>query len=897
MTVFDKIREKNRIISFLVRLQNSSFYPIIFAIICIISGTHGKEVYLPCMYLLTLTVIFGGLFSDDFKIFLVPALLCYYSIGYDLNMGLSGDLYSASYTPPFDPKSLFHFAICVGLMLTVLIYRIISSRLLKDIALKKGLFFWGIIAIDTALILNGLFSPAWKPINIIYGLMMGAGLTLFYCIFLVLLSNSKDTVAYACKTLVCAGAVAVIQTAIRVSQIIAGGNTDIFVNGSNTILNRGFLALAWGPPTITGAVMALAIPAALYLARTRKLPFLSCTCALTFLAAIFIINTRSALVFGGITFIVGLTICCFKNKNRIANRVFALMLFLAVAGIFVAFLIIADNPTEAIEKMLETMRLDFLLEDESSFDDVFGSRAQIWIDGFKDFLSAPILGKGFSVGRDMQGLKDTNVFDIMYHNVIVEFLGSMGLVGIIAFLFHLKHGIEIVFRKFDWNRILVLLTPILILALSLLDNFFFYPNFAIVYALFIALAEIMLEKRRSAAINNVNKVKKGQKPRVLFPYVEAGKGHIVPTHVVCEIFKRKYGDRVEVVESKFFTETGNEDMQKTERLFKKTVQSTNRSPILSILCKIGNSLAGNAFALYALLSLSISGRKTNPLAVKHIEELDANVIYATHWAIPYYVNQLKSPRPYTILFCPDVLANGAFDVDCNNFLISNSIGYKKAMRYRMYAGGNITQVPFPIRPETESYRAEGKKSALREKYGIPEDEFVVTLCDGGYGMARLEKTVKNLLRQSTPMTIIALCGMNQTLYNKLSTLSTPEHIRLIALGFTDKVIEYITVADVFAGKSGANSMAEPAALGVPIIVTKCSTYVERSIKDFYVHTLKGGLYIPSSRRAAKKIASFAQNRKELTKYHNNLISNPIASYDAEATADLIWQRVLEVWED
>lgn len=898
MTVFDRIREKNKVIAFLVRLQNSSFYPIFFAIICIISGTHGKEIYLPCIWFLTLTVVFGGLFSNDFKIFLVPALLVYYAIGFDLDSGLSTVYYSAASTLPFEPTSLIHFALGLLIILGVLTYRIISSRLLKDIALKKGLFFWGIIGIDVALLLNGLFSIHWKPINLVYGLLIGSGLTLFYCIFLVLLKNSKDTVAYACKTLVCAGAIAVAQTAIRLLQIIAEGNQDIFLADNHIFLNRSCLSLAWGAPTITGAVMALAIPAALYLARTRRFPVLSCSCALVFLAATFIINTRSALIFGGLAFVIGIIICCFKNKNKIANRVFALSILSGGILAILGFIFISDDPAISLQKLLDLMRFDFVYEDDSTFVQIFGERASIWLGGLRDFISAPVFGVGFSVGRDMTGHGhiNLNIFDIMYHNVIIEFLGSMGIVGIIAFLYHLKHGIELAFRKFDWNRILVLCVPTLILGMSLLDNFFFYPNFAIVYALFLACAELMLEERRKAAINNINRVKKGQKPRVLFPYVEAGKGHIVPTHIVCEIFKKKYGNKVEVIESKFFTETGNEDMQKSEKLFKKAVQSQNRSPILSILCKIGNSLAGNAFMLYALLSLSISGRKTNPLAVKHIEELDANVIYATHWAIPYYVNQLKTPRPYTILFCPDVLANGAFDVDCNNFLISNSIGYKKVLHYRMYAGGNITQVPFPIRPEIDSFRSESKKTALREKFGIAQDEFVVTLCDGGYGMARLEKTVKHLLRLKAPITVIALCGMNQPLCEKLKKLNVPDGMKLIPLGFTDKVLEYIAIADIFAGKSGANSMAEPAALGVPIIVTKCSTYIERSIKDFYVSTLKGGMYIPSSRLAAKKIVHFSKNRSKLQKYHQNLISNPIASYDAEATADLIWQRVLEVWE-
>ena len=228
MTVFDKIREKNKIIAFLVRLQNSSFYPILFAIICIISGTNSKEVYLPCIWFLTLTVVFGGLFSDDFKIFLVPALLIYYSIGFDVDKDSFYLIYNSGDTLSFDPSSILHFALCLMLILAVLLYRIFSSGLFKEIMLQKGLFFWGIIAIDVALLLNGAFSAHWQPINLLYGLLIGSGLTLFYCIFLVLLTKSKDTIAYACKTIVCAGGIALAQTLIRAFQLISAGYENIF---------------------------------------------------------------------------------------------------------------------------------------------------------------------------------------------------------------------------------------------------------------------------------------------------------------------------------------------------------------------------------------------------------------------------------------------------------------------------------------------------------------------------------------------------------------------------------------------------------------------------------------------------------------------------------------------
>ena len=891
MTVFDRIREKNKIIAFLVRLQNSSLYPIFFAIVCIISGTHPKEVYLPLIWFLTLTVIFGGLFSKDFKIFLVAALLLGYTPGYDYGVSSS----------TFEPSSIFHFAICILLILAVIFYRLISAGLLKEIVRKKGLFFWGIIAIDVALVLGGAFTSGWRPINILYGILIGAGLTIFYCVFIVLLSHSEDITAYACKILVCAGSVAVVQTLIKALQLYLSG-IDILRAGSSFILNRDHLVLSWGPPTITAAVMALAVPAALYLARERRFPILSNICATSFLAFIFIINTRSALIFGGVIYLVGIVFCCINGKNKTANRVYAISLVgIAIIGCAV-LLITSEDPQKAVSKLFSVIRLGFLLESDSSFTEIFGSRAAIWKEGLSNFVSSftsVIFGVGFSVGRTIEDWKltrDPNIFDKMYHNIVIEFLGSMGLVGITAFIYHLKHGLELIFRKFDLSRILVLFVPILILSMSLLDNFFFYPNFIIVYAVFLACAELMLEKKRQEALANVKRVEKSKRPRVLFPYVEAGKGHIVPERTVCEVFKKKYGDRVEVVESNFFTETGNADMQKTEQLFKNSVESSNRSPIMGMLFVLGNLVGGDTFSVHTLLSLTLSGRKASPLAIKHLEELDADVIYTTHWSIPYYVNQLKGPRPYTISFCPDVTSNGLFDVDANNFLMSNSIGYNKVMRYRMYAGGNITQVPFPIRTDTEAHRAEGKKEELRAALGIPQDEFVVTLCDGGYGLARLEKTVKYLIRQNTPMTIIALCGMNEALARKLKNLRTPEGIKLISLGFTDKVLDYICVADLFAGKSGANSMAEPAALGVPIVITNCSSHVERSIKHFYIHTLGGGVYIPSARRAAKKIAHFAQNRGELVKYRQNLLSNPIASYDAEATADLIWQRVLEIWD-
>ena len=217
----------------------------------------------------------------------------------------------------------------------------------------------------------------------------------------------------------------------------------------------------------------------------------------------------------------------------------------------------------------------------------------------------------------------------------------------------------------------------------------------------------------------------------------------------------------------------------------------------------------------------------------------------------------------------------------------------------MYAGGNVTQVPFPMRPEAEFYKGEDKRTEYRSRLGIAPDTFVAVLCDGGYGAARLEKTAKALLRSKTPLTVIAMCGTNKRLYERLCADkdSAAEGVTLIPVDFTDKPLEYIVCGDVFVGKSGANSTAEPAALGIPIIVTKCATYVERGIKNYYVRKIKGAMYIPSAKLAAKRISSFAANPELLVPYADNLKNSKRLHYDADASADILFESLKEIYGD
>ncbi len=866
---------------------------MIFAAVCAYSGVSGKNIYVPCIYALTALIVLTGLFSHDPKPFLVPAFLIYYAIGIDTDMygEWHGDCYTA---PTFDRAVIPHFIACGIVIAAVIIYRLIANGMLKDMLLKRGIYFWGIIFFDIALILGGIFSPAFSMSSLLWSLITVITLTLGYMLFTVIISHSEDGIAYACKTLVMLGYAVSAQIIIRAYRAYLDG--VLFADGGGFMMvSRPIFSMSWGLSTIIGGVLVPPLIACFYLMYKRRFPLLSLFSAVFFFCSIAFIITRSAIIVGAASALLCVLLCLISGKNKIINRVTIItLLLLAIAFTVLVFTNVSHSLRDILLHCLKLFRFNVDFSDLNTFST---GRFSLWLDGIADFKAHPIFGEGFLYGAFSPEDASPNLYNNMYHNIVIQILASLGIVGAIAFLIHLKHMLEVTIRNFSIDKLILILIPISIIAMSMVDNFFFYPNFLLIYSAFLACSEVCLEQRRRKKLDNVKKIPSDRRPRVAFTYVEAGKGHIVPTKNVYECFKLKYGDKVELYESQFFTETGSPDMEKTEILFQRAVKNQNRSPLLSFLCKLGNLIAGDTFALFVLLRMTFSGRKTNRRAVEHIKRLDADIIYTAHWSIPFYVNQLKENKPYTVCFCPDVYSNGVFNVDCNHFLISSDVGYSQvAHRMRMYAGGNISQIPFPMRPGVESFKGEDKRAECRQRLGISNGEFTVVLSDGGYGLAKLEKTVRLLQKSKQKITVIALCGMNNELYKHLRTLSehSPENIRLIAVDYTDKVLEYIATADVFVGKSGANSVAEPAALGIPIIITKCITYIERGIKNYYVRKIKGAVYLPSAHLAAKRIERFAKEPSLLEPYRKNLTTSPRFSYDAEVSADILWRHIQEL---
>lgn len=486
--VFDALREKNKFIRFLVNAQKTAWYPVLFAALCVIGGTNNHTVYVPVLWILTAFILFSVLFSDDNKVFLPPLMMIFFSLGCDT----SGDAFLESNGDMLafmDDGALKHIiaiaTVCVGSF----VIRLVADGSVARAFKRRRLFTWSILAMDIAFLANGLFSPVYDIKNLGYGAFLAMGFTVVYFLVAGMIEKSNDPITYACYTMLATAYVALAQIMTVAIKLHIKGALFIFHPQKEAyFLNRNQLTLGWGVSTVIAAVFVLGIPTAMYLAKNRKFSLLSFVSPILFIMGTLVINARAAMLVGILAFIICGVICCFSGKNKKRIRVYlsacALLSVCAVVCVHL-FVIRLD---QIFADVVHLLRLDTSLAQSD--------RIALWQNGISDFVSSPILGVGFNDGAYISDVRRENFFSNMYHCVLVQIPGAMGAVGCVAFVFHIFDLIKLFIKKFSIDKLLLMTVPFMILAMSLVDNFFFYLHFQIFYAVFLAIAESLLYKEQ-----------------------------------------------------------------------------------------------------------------------------------------------------------------------------------------------------------------------------------------------------------------------------------------------------------------------------------------------------------------------------------------------------------------
>ena len=98
-----------------------------------------------------------------------------------------------------------------------------------------------------------------------------------------------------------------------------------------------------------------------------------------------------------------------------------------------------------------------------------------------------------------------------------------------------------------------------------------------------------------------------KKIKVLFPFVEAGFGHIMTEKSICDAFEKKYGEYCEIIRSDFYKETGSEAMKRLEERLCKEVRMYNQCHFYGYASIFAMNVFGSKISSWFVMEKLIKG--------------------------------------------------------------------------------------------------------------------------------------------------------------------------------------------------------------------------------------------------------------------------------------------------
>ena len=135
-----------------------------------------------------------------------------------------------------------------------------------------------------------------------------------------------------------------------------------------------------------------------------------------------------------------------------------------------------------------------------------------------------------------------------------------------------------------------------------------------------------------------------KKLRIVFPFVEAGFGHMMTERSICDAFEEKYGEYFEIVRSNFFKEGLNDTLIKFEKSMGREVRNYNKCPLYAHLTIFLMDLFGTKIVSRFVMKQTTKGAYHE--SMKHMEELAPDVVVSTHWSTNYYAEKMEK-KPFT----------------------------------------------------------------------------------------------------------------------------------------------------------------------------------------------------------------------------------------------------------
>lgn len=362
----------------------------------------------------------------------------------------------------FRTPVIAQIGVLLGLYMLVAILRLAWG--IKQGNLRRTPLLFGFAAFSVSLIFNGIFSPAYVPLDAAYGAFLAFCFVVIFMLFACNIKVTRDTFEHIAWAFFVFSIALVLE--LFVKYLISGAVTE---NG----IDRSKIMFGWGVYNTMGMLLCICIPFIAYLAGKYRHGWLFTVWLLVVTAATFMSMSRQAMVGGAFAFIVSSVLLFAKGQHKKINAAIYVVVILA-------FCIALFVRREAVVHVINMLLDNFM----------FGSgRASLWEKGLNAFLSAPLFGTGFYV----EGLTEAisivglDIIPLMYHNTIVQLLACGGLLAFCTYVVHRTQTVICYFKNPTVERTYLVFTVATLLVVNLFDNHLFYILPTLVYSFLIAV--------------------------------------------------------------------------------------------------------------------------------------------------------------------------------------------------------------------------------------------------------------------------------------------------------------------------------------------------------------------------------------------------------------------------
>lgn len=279
--------------------------------------------------------------------------------------------------------------------------------------------------------------------------------------------------------------------------------------------------------------------------------------------------------------------------------------------------------------------------------------------------------------------------------------------------------------------------------------------------------------------------------------------------------------------------------------------------------------------------------------VKMVREYDPDWIVCTHFLPAEIVSDLKTRGK---LDSPQAIVVTDFDMHalwlCRNFehyfvALDETRAYLETLGF---PAEKIRVSGVPIDPVFGESRS---KTEMREKYGLDPEIPTVILSLGGFGVGRIDTLIDALRSIRRPIQILTMCGRNEEMKKQLelSAKQANGRARIVPVGYTKAMDEYMSASDLIIGKPGGLTTCEALAKGLVFVIVNPIPGQEERNSD---HLLENWVAIRSNNPATLgyKIEQLLEDPKKLDLMRRNALNfaRPRAAFDIADTLLSLGQR-------